>query len=429
LAGPLGRSGMNIRLYLRQSFMLLFGNGAAQLINLASYVILARLYAPGEFGGFALFMTVVGVFGPIACGRFDLLIQSAPDRQLPALITRARRANILVSSVLAVGSMAFGALSGKISVIEGLLVGAGVFLTGWVLTSNARLIRAEHYSVASRTTVIRSAATAASQVALAFLNPTALSLIIGFCAGFAVQALFMTRAVQGLPGPRSTRRRDRFITARYASQISLDIPTAVLLGTVLNIMNFLVLDLYSREEVGFYSMAYRVAALPLTLISGALAEVFYQKASASFRATQGFWRELKFNLLLTMSISLFIIVPIGVLAPPIFSIAFGQQWERAGYLVICLLPLLAVRLVTDSVQIAPLIMGRASWRLATQLALLGVIGLSYAWAKLFRLPIEEFVTSASLLMAAVYASFVILLASTVRRNYRGRDQRKAQTSP
>ena len=75
---------MNIRLYLRQSFMLLFGNGAAQLINLASYVILARLYAPGEFGGFALFMTVVGVFGPIACGRFDLIIQSAPDRQLVA---------------------------------------------------------------------------------------------------------------------------------------------------------------------------------------------------------------------------------------------------------------------------------------------------------------------------------------------------------
>jgi len=420
---------MNIRLYLRQSFMLLFGNGAAQLINLASYVILARLYSPGEFGGFALFMTVVGVFGPIACGRFDLIIQSAPDRQVPALIARARRANIAVSTFLAAASMAFAVLSGRISVIEGLLVGAGVFLTGWVLTSNARLIRAEHYSVASRTTVIRSAATAATQIVLAFFNPTALSLIIGFCAGFAVQAVVLTRAVQALPGPRSTPRRDRLIMARYASQISLDIPTAVLLATVLNIMNFLVLDLYSREEVGYYSMAYRVAALPLTLISGALAEVFYQKASASFRATQGFWRELKFNLLLTLALSLFIIVPVGVLAPAIFSIAFGPQWARAGYLVICLLPLLGVRLVTDSVQIAPLIIGRAGWRLATQLALLGVIGLSYAVAKVFELPIEEFLTSTSLAMAAVYASFVILLASTVRRNYRGRDGRGAQTSP
>jgi O-antigen/teichoic acid export membrane protein len=420
---------MNIRVYLRQSFMLLFGNGAAQLINLASYVILARLYAPAEFGGFALFMTVVGVFGPIACGRFDLIIQSAPDRQLPALIARARRANILVSTALAAVSMAFAAVSGKITLIEGLLLGAGVFLTGWVLTSNARLIRAEQYSVASKTTVIRSAATAVTQVALAFLNPTALGLIIGFCVGFAVQALFLTRAMKELPGPRSTQRRDRFIMARYASQISLDIPTAVILGTVLNIMNFLVLDLYSREEVGYYSMAFRVAALPLTLVSGALSEVFYQKASASFRATQGFWRELKFNLLLTLSISIFIIIPIGILAPPIFAIAFGPQWERAGHLVICLLPLLAVRLVTDSVQIAPLIIGHANWRLATQLALLGVIGLTYAAAKVLRLPIEEFLTSTSLLMAAVYASFVILLASTVRRNYRGVGARKAQTAP
>ena len=87
-----------------------------------------------------------------------------------------------------------------------------------------------------------------------------------------------------------------------------------------------------------------------------------------------------------------------------------------------------MRLVTDSVQIAPLIIGRASWRLATQLALLGVIGLSYAAAKVLLLPIDEFLTSTSLMMAAVYASFVILLSSTVRRHYRGRDQRKVQAS-
>jgi O-antigen/teichoic acid export membrane protein len=416
---------MNIRLYLRQSFMLLFGNGAAQLISLASYVILARLYAPGEFGGFALFMTVVGVFGPIACGRFELIIQSAPDRQLPALIARARRSNMLISAAVAVISLAFAAVIGEISLIEALLVGVGVFLTGWVLTSNARLLRAQRYSVAARTTAIRSAVTAVAQIILALSSPTAVSLIVGFCAGLAVQALLLTRATHGLPRPRSTKRRDQFIMARYASQISLDVPTTLLAATVLNIMNFLVLDLYSREDVGYYSMAFRVAALPLTLISGALAEVFYQKASASYRATQGFWRELRFNLLLTLSISMFIIVPVGILAPPIFSIAFGPQWERAGYLLVCLLPLLAVRLVTDSVQIAPLIIGRPGWRLATQVGLLAVMGLSYLMAKAFNLPIETFLTSTSLLMAAIYASYVILLAATVRRRYRGNDQATA----
>ncbi len=80
-----------------------------------------------------------------------------------------------------------------------------------------------------------------------------------------------------------------------------------------------------------------------------------------------------------------------------------------------------MRLVTDSVQIAPLIIGRAGWRLTTQVALLAVIGLNYARAKVTNLPIEEFLLSTSLLMAAVYATFVILLSATVRRNYRGRE--------
>ncbi len=408
--------------------MLLFGNGAAQLVSLASYVVLARLYPPAEFGGFALFLTVVGVFGPVACGRFDLIIQSAPDRQLPALIVKARRANIIVSIAIGLAGLALAAVTKEVSALDGVLAALGVFLTGWVLTSNARLVRAEHYSTAARTTVIRSAATAAVQILLAYANPTALSLILGFCAGFVVQAVSLTLASRLLPPPRSTKRRDRFLMAKYASQISLDIPTALLLATVLNVMNFLVLDLYSREDVGYYSMAYRVAALPLTLISGALAEVFYQKASASYRKTRGFWRELRLNLLLTLSISMFVVVPLGILAPPIFAVAFGPQWERAGYLVICLLPLLAVRLVTDSVQIAPLIIGRAGWRLTTQVALLAVIGLNYARAKVTHLPIEEFLLSTSLSMAAVYATFVILLASTVRRNHRGGEASPAEAA-
>lgn len=410
---------MNVRLYLRQAFVLLFGNGTAQLINLASYVVLARLYGPAEIGGFALFLTVVGLFGPIANGRFDLIVQSAPDRQLPALIRRARRTNVLVSTALALASAGIAVTTGKLQIVEALLVGVGVFLSGWVLASNARLIRAERYSTTARSTAVRSAVAAIAQIGLWFVHPGALSLILGFCIGFGAQAIMLGLALRAHPSRRSTAKHERAVLARYAAQISLDIPTALLTAAVLNIMNFLVLDLYSREEVGYYSLAYRVAVVPLTLISGALAEVFYQKASASYRATGGFWRELRFNLVLTVSISLLIVVPLAFLAPPVFSFAFGHQWERAGYMVIWLLPLLAVRLVTDSVQIAPLVIGRASWRLATQLALVAAIGFSYLRAKLIQPPIEDFLLVTSLLTAAVYASYVILMASTVRRKFRG----------
>ena len=411
---------MNIGLYLRQAFTLLFGNGTAQLINLASYVALARLYGPAEIGGFAIFLTVIGLFGPVSNGRFDLIIQSAPNRLLPALVTRARRTKILVSLTLSVLGAAYALYSGSIRVEEGLLIGLGVFLSGSVLSLTARLIREERYKVAARSTVIRSAATGIAQIGLWWLDPSAFSLIVGFCVGFGCQVVILQRALRDVaPATRSTRKRERVVLARYARQISLDIPTALLGAAVLNIINFLVLDLYSREDVGYYSLAYRVAALPLTLISGALAEVFYQKASASYRATGGFWRELQFNLVLTISISVLVVVPLAFLAPPVFAVAFGEQWVRAGNLVICLLPLLAVRLVTDSVQIAPLVIGRAGWRLSTQIALLAVIGLSFLVAKIDQSPIERFLFVTSLLTAIVYGTYVILMSFAVRRKYRG----------
>ena len=89
-------------------------------------------------------------------------------------------------------------------------------------------------------------------------------------------------------------------------------------------MNVLLLALYSRAEVGFYSLAFRVAVLPLSLISGSLSEVFFQKASASYRKTGGFWNELVFNIVVSAALSVFIFVPLALLARPLFAIAFGS---------------------------------------------------------------------------------------------------------
>ena len=65
---------MNVNLYLRQFFIVASGTAAAQVINLAAYPILTRLYSPTDFGIFALFVTVASVIGIIAAGRFDLIL-------------------------------------------------------------------------------------------------------------------------------------------------------------------------------------------------------------------------------------------------------------------------------------------------------------------------------------------------------------------
>jgi O-antigen/teichoic acid export membrane protein len=256
------------------------------------------------------------------------------------------------------------------------------------------------------------------QIGLWLALPSALGLILGFCIGAAGQAASLWWSLRNVQWRRSTARHRRAIAARYRRQVMTDVPSTLVAGVVLNIMNVLLLALYSRAEVGYYSLAFRVAVLPLSLISGSLSEVFFQKASASYRASGTFWNELRFNVLVSAGLSLLIFGPLGILARPLFAFAFGRGWLPAADLLILLLPMLAVRFVSLTIQTAPLVVGRANWLLAQNLGLLAAILTAYAAAKTFSLPIDRYVLLTSVLMAAVYASYAVLMCWTVRSKYR-----------
>jgi O-antigen/teichoic acid export membrane protein len=409
---------MNVRTYVRQVGVLLFGNVAAQLVNLGSYPVLTRLYLPADFGGFALFLTAVGILGPVACARFDLPIQSSKNWQLAAVFRQALWMNALVSAVATLLAGAYGLFTGKMGLDLAVLVGIGVFLSGYTLAALALLVRLERYRLYSRSLMIRSLATAAGQIGLWLALPGALGLIIGFCLGSAAQATSLWWSLRNVQWRRSTSRHRRAIAARYRRQVMTDVPSTLVAGVVLNIMNVLLLALYSRVEVGYYSLAFRVAVLPLSLISGSLSEVFFQKASASYRASGAFWNELRFNVLASAALSLFIFGPLAILARTVFGFAFGRGWLPAADLLILLLPMLVVRFVSLTIQTAPLVVGRANWLLAQNLGLVTAIVAAFLLARDGHWPIDRYVLLTSVSMSAVYLAFILYVSMRVWRSYR-----------
>ena len=72
---------MNHRLYLRQVGVLFSATAVAQLINFVSYPLLSRTYDSIAFGYFAIFVSAASIIGPLACGRFDIVVQAAPHAQ------------------------------------------------------------------------------------------------------------------------------------------------------------------------------------------------------------------------------------------------------------------------------------------------------------------------------------------------------------
>lgn len=411
---------MDRRLFLRQVGVLVSGTAVAQLVYLAGYPLLTRLYSDEEFGAFAIFMSVVAIVGAVSAGRFDLIVQSVKDQERFAVYALSQVVNGVVALLSMIGLVAYALLGGEaLGPDRALLLGLAIFLTGFCSASSLFLVRQERYRLSSQAVVARALFTVVPQILLFYVYPSAQGLILGFCIGFGAQALLLVWGIS--KADRWRRPRPRQLVAvfrRHYRQRLIDVPGTILGAIVLNALNFFILALYTAGLVGQYSLAFRVAVMPLALFSSSLSEVFYQKATASYRRTGTFWTELRFNLVASSAMAIAIFVPLTLLAKPVFAILFGAAWLPAAQMLIYLAPMLAIRFVCLSIQNTPLVIGRVQWLLWNNVALLIAMGLAYLAAEILSLSIWQYLLFNTVGMSIAYLGFILYIVAKVRRSYR-----------
>ena len=98
----------------------------------------------------------------------------------------------------------------------------------------------------------------------------------------------------------------------------------------MRIPGLVISSFFGPAALGFFGVAERLASAPSQLVSGAIGDVYRQRASVLYRETGRFDRLMVKTLLMTFVLA---IVPyaIGIaFAPDIFRILLGPQWEEAG---------------------------------------------------------------------------------------------------
>ena len=399
---------MNSRAFLRHFLILVTGAAGAQIINLAAYPVLTRLYTPSDFGLFALFVTLASLIGVVAAGRFDLIVQSCRDRELHDVFALSKRITILVAfASTAAFLIAAGFAIGGLQVHHALLLGLAIFLTGFCAASNAFLLRHEQYRQSTQSGIVRAILTVTPQILLFWLWPGAISLMVGFCIGFVAQAVMLGSAVRRHRQRRLGKKRLSAAFMRYRGQAMIDVPSTLLGAIALNVLNVFMLALYSPAEVGHYALAFRVAVLPLVLFSASLSEVFFQKASRSYRETGSFWNEVRFNLIAAGSLSLLMFLPLAFIARPLFQFAFGDEWLLAADILVYLSPMLAIRFVSASLLTAPLVIGRPQWLFAHNAGLVAAMCAGFLAGLFLELSLKSYLLLNSALMSAVYLAFAV----------------------
>lgn len=409
---------MNYRLYLSQVGVLFSATAIAQLINFASYPFLSRTYDSADFGFFSIFMSAVLVIGPLAAGRFDIVVQAAPFAQRHAAIALATWISIPVSIASAIGYGLLGPDIGLGRWLAGSLFGGAVFLTALIFSTTAFLIKHEAYRLNGLAIIGRAALTALPQVALFWLLPDARGLTIGFCIGVAAQALVLLAGLRRLGHRRSRGRRLPALARRYARYPLFDVPSTFLSMFSLYAANIFLFDLFGPREAGFYSLAFRLAALPMALLAGSLSEVFFQKAAQSYRATGAFWQPLRFNLIVAGGLAAAVMIATLLLARIAVDIYLGPGWDPVATVLILVAPMMAGRFLFHAISAAPLVIGRTAWLLAANALLALVPTAIYGLAKLRGLEFAHFLGLMSGAMSVLYAGLIALIAWQVRRSYR-----------
>ena len=412
---------MDWREYLRHFAILLSGTAAAQALNLAAYPLLARLYTPADFGGFAIFVAASAIPGSIACGRFELAVPTAPHW--------GRHAILWLCIVIALGAGVLATIGATLwwwwqeladGAIMAPLLGLCVFLTGFTAAAQLYLMRHDRYRLASLSLVVRTGGAVLAQALLALVARDALSLVIGYAAGFLAQGLMLAAALLRVGAGRPHRARMHAMFRRYRRQVSIDIPSTFIAALGLNLMTFFLLSLFNQRTLGFYALANRIAIVPLQLFNDALGQVFFQKAARSQERIGAFWSEMKFNVLTSGAISVAVLAGIWLLATPFITFYLGSQWGPSAQMLLILAPMLAIRSLCMSVATAVFVLKRPQWLLYHNLANAAVQGAAFAIGWASGLDVHAFLALAATLLFGEYLLFALLLIISAKRGLKVR---------
>lgn len=396
------------------------GTALAQLITLASLPVLTRLFTPEDFALLAVFVSLAGILSVIGCARLEMAIPIPADNRDGGAILIAA---LLVSAGFSVLLWVVLFLARDLLRIHGgdtgignylLLVPLAVWFTSSSLALQYWLARVRRFHVVSQAKISRSASGSLIQIGTGWLGLGPIGLILGQIVIGGAGGLRQVFNVAARDGPllRSVSAgRVRALLKEYRG-FSLYSSMGALSNSSSSHVPVLIIAAFAvGPEAGFLMLATRVMSSPISLIGSAVSQVYVSRAPEADRAGnlgQMTVRTLR-GLIKTAVAPL---VMLGVVAPVLFAVLFGQEWYRAGEIVTLMTPWIIMQFLATPV--APALQVTRNERLAFALQTSGLmlrVGLVAA-AALWR---PEFIVEAFLLSGFIfYFAYLALILRVAR---------------
>ncbi|MBO4487959.1 MAG: oligosaccharide flippase family protein [Bacteroidaceae bacterium] len=341
---------------VREAATLVSGNALAQVITLAAYFVLTRIYTPDDYGLFNIFYSYIEVLIIFSTCKYELAIVVADDeREASAVAHFALRLNAVVAILLLTVALALwltGALPGNFALLGWmvLLIPPMVFFCGTSRVYSFLYNRFHRYTMIAVSDSVNASVGAATKIVLGLVGFLHSGLPLGTVIGRAVANINYRLQMHNLSLPKAT-----VIESKSAAQKHRNFPFFVaskdLVNTFASNLPFLWAAIYfDRTEVGLFGLALTFTLQPVNILSAAFERVLYARTAEAVRERQPVMRLQRRFLFLLLVVALPVCVLAWFIAEPLFVFCFGDRWQGCGTFVQALLPLALTGLCTNSLM-------------------------------------------------------------------------------
>ena len=367
---------MAISEFWRNVGAVLTGSAAAQLVPIAGSVVIARLYAPAEFGIFSAWLGVVMFLGVILSARFETALAIEEDGEPRRLGMLSTLATIALSSALAVLILlaALWLLPNDLlpftPVMWATLLPAGALVAIAQAWQSWAAAEGEYRQLTSMRIVQASTVTLA-QIIAGFYYAHADALATAYALGIAL-GIFQAQWIMPLGkfphgGAQSTVRKF-WLRHRRLPQFSLLADSLNSLAAQMPVL--LIAARFGAEVAGLLAMTLRIMGAPIGLLGKSVLDVFKRQAALSYRTRGECRAEYIETFKILSGLSIICGLVLFFTSEEIFAKAFGEAWRQSGVIAIWLLPLFALRFVASPLSYMFYIAEKQHLDLIWQIALL-----------------------------------------------------------
>lgn len=390
--------------------LLAFGSIIAQIVCFFLLPLITRIYSPEEFAVFTYILSVATIFMGIINCRYDLIIVKVrTNQEVFSLIKGTLMIGILCSFFISlVGGLFFVRKNGFQWYHSLYLL---LFLLSYAVINvlSAYNNRQKEYKILSSVNVIRPISQNLGALFFGFLGLSSNGLLISYIVG---QALGISKQNQSLKGKwNSIWKIPNSVVwsnlKEHKSQLYFSTPAQLINSLSYSSLTIFVEALFGLSVLGLYSLSVRLLGLPLSVISGNVSKVFYERAAREYETCGSYRQTLRKTFVFLLLLAIPMVLGMMTFIPNFCGYFLGGTWSTAGDYIFILAPMFGIRFIVSALSPALIIVNKQEKEFYLQMIFILFVALSFFLNHVFDGDINCFLTLISVFFSVAYILYFV----------------------